>query len=123
MPRDVGVRVVELTSARFPDGSATVTLEQADELNRVVTVMNLLPNITALVIGHADQRGNEVSNYVLSKQRADAVVAYMVSQGIDPARLSSRAVGENDLLTLNDDAAALALNKRTEFVLTGLLNA
>ena len=55
--------------------------------------------------------------------RADAVVAYMVSQGIDPARLSSRAVGENDLLTLNDDAAALALNKRTEFVLTGLLNA
>jgi OOP family OmpA-OmpF porin len=121
VPRDVGVRVVELTSARFPDGSATVTLEQAAELNRVVNVMNLLPNITALVIGHADQRGSEVSNYVLSKQRADAVVAYMVSQGVDPARLSSRAVGENDLLTLNDDAAALALNKRTEFVLTGLL--
>ena len=46
---------------------------------------------------------------------------YMVSQGIDPARLASRAVGENDLLTLNDDAAALALNKRTEFVLFGLL--
>jgi OOP family OmpA-OmpF porin len=121
VPLDVGVRVVELTSSRFPDGSATVSLEQAAELNRVVNVMNLLPNITALVIGHADQRGTEVSNYVLSKQRADAVVAYMVSQGIDPARLSSRAVGENDLLTLNDDAAALALNKRTEFVLTGLL--
>ena len=121
VPLDVGVRVVELTSARFPDGSATVTLEQAAELNRVVNVMNLLPNITALVIGHADQRGSEVSNYVLSKQRADAVVQYMVSQGVDPARLSSRAVGENDLLTLNDDAAALALNKRTEFVLTGLL--
>jgi outer membrane protein OmpA-like peptidoglycan-associated protein len=123
VPRDVGVRVVELTSARFPDGSATVTLEQAAELNRVVNVMSVLPNITALVIGHADQRGSEVANYVLSKQRADAVVAYMVSQGVDPARLSSRAVGENDLLTLNDDAAALALNKRTEFVLTGLLNA
>ena len=121
VPRDVGARVVELTSTRFPDGSATVTLPQAAELNRVVNVMNLLPNISALVIGHADQRGSEVSNYVLSKQRADAVVAYMVSQGIDPARLSSRAVGENDLLTLGDDAAALALNKRTEFVLFGLL--
>ncbi len=121
VPLDVGVRVVELTSSRFPDGSATVSLEQAGELNRVVNVMNALPNITALVIGHADQRGTEVSNYVLSKQRADAVVAYMVSQGVDPARLASRAVGENDLLTLNDDAAALALNKRTEFVLTGLL--
>ena len=121
VPRDVGARVVELTSARFADGSATVTLEQMAELNRVVNVMNLLPNITALVIGHADQRGSEVSNYVLSSQRATAVVNYMVSQGIDPARLASRAVGENDLLTLNDDAAALALNKRTEFVLYGLL--
>jgi OOP family OmpA-OmpF porin len=121
VPRDVGVRVVELTSARFPDGSATVGLEHAAELNRVVTVMNALPNISATVIGHADQRGSEVSNYVLSSQRAAAVVQYMVSQGVDPSRLSSRAVGENDLLTLNDDAAALALNKRTEFVLVGLL--
>ena len=85
--------------------------------------MNALPNISGTVIGHADQRGNEVSNYVLSSQRADAVVNYIVAQGIDPARLASRAVGENDLLTLNDDAAALALNKRTEFVLYGLLNA
>ena len=88
VPRDVGARVVELTSARFPDGSATVSLEQAAELNRVVNVMNLLPNISALVIGHADQRGSEVANYVLSSQRAQAVVNYMVSQGIDPARLS-----------------------------------
>jgi OOP family OmpA-OmpF porin len=121
VPMDVGVRVVELTSSRFPDGKAEVTLEQAAELNRVVTVMNLLPNITAEIIGHADQRGSEVSNYVLSRQRADATVQYLVSQGIDPARLRSRAVGESDLLTLNDDAAALALNKRTEIVLTGLL--
>jgi OOP family OmpA-OmpF porin len=121
VPMDVGARVVELTSARFPDGSATVTLDQAAELNRVATVMNAFPNVTALVIGHADQRGSDVSNYVLSAQRASAVVQYMVSQGIDPARLSSRAVGENDLLTLHDDAAALALNKRTEFVLFGLL--
>ena len=121
VPRDVGARVVELTSARFPDGSATVTPEQAEELNRVANVMNLLPNVTAMVIGHADQRGNGVSNYVLSSQRAAAVVQYLVSQGVDPARLSSRAVGESDLLTLNNDAAALALNKRTEFVLTGLL--
>jgi OmpA-OmpF porin, OOP family len=120
-PVDIGVRIVELTSARFPDGSAEVSLEQAAELNRVVNVMNALPKVTALVIGHADQRGSEASNYVLSRQRADAVVNYMVSQGIDPARLSSRAVGENDLLSLNDDQTAFQLNKRTEFVLFGLL--
>ncbi|MET0579198.1 MAG: OmpA family protein [Ilumatobacteraceae bacterium] len=121
VPRSIGVRVVELTSARFPEGSAEVTLEQAAEINRLAAILNQLPNLTALVIGHADQRGQEATNYVVSEQRADAVVNYLVSQGIAPSRLSSRAVGESDLLTLDNEPAALALNRRTEFVLYGLL--
>jgi OOP family OmpA-OmpF porin len=121
MPKSVGVRVVELTSTRFPDGSSEVLPEHAAELDRVVAAMTALPNTTAIVIGHADQRGSEVSNYVLSVQRAQAVVDYMASKGIDPNRLASKAVGEQDLLDLHDDAAAFALNKRTEFVLFGLL--
>ena len=121
VPRTIGVRVVELTSARFPEGSAEVTLEQAAEINRLANILNQLPNLTALVIGHADQRGDETTNYVVSEQRADAIVDYLVSQGIAPSRLSSRAVGEDDLLTLDNEPAALALNRRTEFVLYGLL--
>ena len=121
VPRSVGVRVVELTSARFPEGSAEVLPAHALELDRVVSIMNALPKITALVIGHADQRGDEATNYALSEQRADSVVNYVASKGIAPSRLSSRAVGEADLLTLNNDDAALALNRRTEFVFYGLL--
>ena len=121
VPRNVGVRVVELTSARFPTGSAEVLPAQAAELDRVVSIMNALPNITALVIGHSDQRGGEEANYELSAERADSVVNYLASKGVDPARLSSRAVGEEDLLTLNNDDAALALNRRTEFTFYGLL--
>jgi outer membrane protein OmpA-like peptidoglycan-associated protein len=121
VPRSVGVRVVELTSARFSDGSAEILPEHAAELDRVVAAMTALPNTTAIVIGHADQRGNEVSNYVLSAKRAQAVVDYMASKGIDPVRLASKAVGEQDLIDLHDDAAAFALNRRTEFVLFGLL--
>ena len=85
--------------------------------------MNALPNVTALVIGHADQIGSDAQNFKISADRAAAVVNYMVSKGVSPSRLASRAVGENDLLTLNDDAASLALNRRTEFVLYGLLGA
>jgi OOP family OmpA-OmpF porin len=121
VPLSLGVRVVELTSVRFPDGSAEVMPEHAAELDRVVNIMNGLPNVTALVIGHADQRGDEVANYVISSARADAVTGYLASRGIAPSRLSSRAVGEADLLSLNNDAAALALNRRTEFVFFGLL--
>ena len=122
VPRSVGVRVVELTSARFPEGSAEMLPPHALELDRAVGIMNALPNITALVIGHADQRGDELANYALSEQRAErGRGTTWPGSGIAPSRLSSRAVGEADLLTLNNDAAALALNRRTEFVFYGLL--
>jgi outer membrane protein OmpA-like peptidoglycan-associated protein len=121
VPRNVGVRVVELTSARFPAGSAEVMPAHGQELDRVVSIMKALPHITALVIGHSDQRGDEQTNFELSASRAASVLDYLASQGVDPSRLSSRAVGEADLLTLNNDDAALALNRRTEFVFYGLL--
>lgn len=121
VPRTVPVRVIELTSARFPEASAEILPDHARELDRVVTIMNALPKISVLVVGHADQRGDDLGNLAISEQRAAAVVSYLVAHGIDVSRVASRAVGEADLLSLNNDAAALALNRRTEFVFTGLL--
>ncbi|MGH9272421.1 MAG: OmpA family protein, partial [Ilumatobacteraceae bacterium] len=121
VPLGVGVRVIELTSTRFPEGSAEILLPHAAELNRVKTVMDLLPNVSVLIVGHADQRGDDAVNFAISDARARAVFDYLVSQGVTPSRLSSRAVGEADLLSINDDAASLALNRRTEFIFYGLL--
>jgi hypothetical protein len=45
----------------------------------------------------------------------------LISRGIEGSRLSARSVGEADLLTVDDDEASLALNRRTEFILYGLL--
>ncbi len=121
VPLSIGTRVIEMNSPRFPAGSADVTPEHAAQLDRVAGVMNLLPNVTVTVIGHADQVGDEIANYILSEARAVSVVRYLVSQGIAPARLSARAVGEQDLLAEDESEASLALNRRTEFVFYGLL--
>jgi outer membrane protein OmpA-like peptidoglycan-associated protein len=121
VPLNIGTRVIEMNSPRFPPGSSDVTFEHAEQLNRVAGVMNLLQNVTATVVGHADQVGDEAANYALSEARAVSVVRYLVSQGVDPSRLSSRAVGEQDLLSEDESAAALALNRRTEFIFYGLL--
>jgi len=121
VPISVGVQVIELTSSRFPPGSSEVLLPHAAELNRVATVMRVLPNVTVIVVGHADQIGDAGSNLALSRERAVAVVDYLIGQGVDGARLAARAVGEADLLSFNDDAIALALNRRTEFIFYGLL--
>jgi OOP family OmpA-OmpF porin len=121
VPINVGVRVLELTSTRFPEGSADILPDHALEFDRVADILNALPNVSVLVVGHSDQRGSEAANYELSEERAQAVVAYLVGKGIDASRLASRAVGESDLLSIDDDDAALALNRRTEFVFYGLL--
>lgn len=121
VPLNIGTRVIEMNSPRFPAGSADVTPEHAAQLDRVAGVMNLLPNVTVTVIGHADQVGDEVDNYLLSEARAVSVVRYLVSQGVAPSRLSARAVGELDLLAEDESEASLALNRRTEFVFYGLL--
>jgi outer membrane protein OmpA-like peptidoglycan-associated protein len=120
-PADVGVRVVELTSARFPAGSVDILPQHAAELNRVVNVMKSLPNVTVLVIGHADQRGTSDKNFAISLARAQAVVDYFVAHGVDADRLSSKAVGADEPLTQGTSGAAYALNRRTEFVFYGML--
>ena len=71
VPRNVGVRVVELTSTRFPEGSAEVLPAHAAELDRIVNVMNALPQhhgarSSATPISVA----SELANYVISEQRA-----------------------------------------------------
>jgi outer membrane protein OmpA-like peptidoglycan-associated protein len=94
--------------------------DRAPQLDRVVDVLNASPHLTLAVVGHTDQRGADESNLTLSRRRAEAVVSYIVTGGIDGGRLSAWGRGEADLLSLDDDAASLALNRRLEFVFLGL---
>ncbi|MGB3736705.1 MAG: OmpA family protein [Ilumatobacter sp.] len=121
VPIGVGVRMIEANSPQFDEGLPTISLEYIAQLDRIASLMSSLPTITVEVIGHTDQTVDDDSNLDLSTERARLAADYIESQGIDPARLSSRGAGSDDLLTLNNDEAALALNRRTEFVVSGLL--
>ena len=115
VPSSVGVRMIELTSARFPEGSAEILPDHALELDRVVATMRALPNISVVVLGHADE---DITKYALSNERARAVVNYLLYLGISPTRVSARA-GDADLVDLGVEDAALALRGRTEFIFVG----
>ncbi len=64
------------------------------------------------IAGHTDASGPEALNMVLSQARADAVKAYMVSQGIDGARLTTKGYGSQDLAVPNSPRDAA--NRRVE---------
>ena len=116
-----GVRLVELNSSNFIDDSDEITPEQAQQLDRVAVAMETFPDVTVHVVGNTDLRGDETRSFVVSQRRAEAVVDYLVSQGIDPARLTTQPAGESNPLSTELTAEADAINRRTEFVFFGLL--
>lgn len=66
--------------------------------------------------GHCDARGSIEYNIALGERRANAVKAYMVSQGVPAARLSTISYGKDKPLVQGDDESAYSKNRRANFM-------
>ena len=66
--------------------------------------------------GHTDSTGTKALNQTLSQQRADAVVAWLVKNGIAAARLTAAGLGDTRLIADNATEDGRARNRRVEFV-------
>jgi outer membrane protein OmpA-like peptidoglycan-associated protein len=87
-------------------------------LDAVRDVLVANPKITIQVQGHTDNVGQAAYNLKLSQQRADSVRAYLVSHGIEPARLVSKGFGMDQPLVPNNTEGNRALNRRVQFIRT-----
>ena len=70
-------------------------------------------------IGPDLQRQGVTSNQVLSQKRADAVMQYLISQGLNPNFVAARGLGDADPVASNDTAQGRARNRRVELTLAG----
>jgi chemotaxis protein MotB len=68
-------------------------------------------------IGAALRRQGVTSNDELSQKRADAVMQFLISQGVDPTLVSAHGYGEADPVASNDTAPGRAKNRRVELSL------
>lgn len=66
------------------------------------------------ISGHTDNVGDDQKNLILSKKRAEAVKAFMVSQGIDGTRLNTLYFGETLPIATNDTPEGRQKNRRVE---------
>jgi outer membrane protein OmpA-like peptidoglycan-associated protein len=69
--------------------------------------------------GYTDSVGGDALNMTLSENRANAVKAYLVSQGIDPNLMTSTGYGMSNPVADNSTAAGRQQNRRVVIIISG----
>lgn len=113
--RLIGKRIEFDGKVMFDTGSATLLAESNGLLDEMAAVLTENPSVTLVEVqGHTDARGSRDDNVTLSQDRAASVVAYLVSKGVDAARLKARGLGPDVPVVEGDTEEAWTANRRVE---------
>ncbi len=86
-------------------------------LDQVVIIMNRYPTLSLEIAAHTDNMGSFEYNMTLSQRRAQSMVDYLVSQGIEAERLLGKGYGESRPIASNSSEEGKMLNRRVEFII------
>lgn len=103
-----------LESVDFLTGKSMLDLASRKALDELVADLNTFPNFIVRIEAHTDNRGSARANLALSKDRALAVVRYLVVNGVDGRRLQPFGFGEARPRVSNDTEAGRQQNRRIE---------
>ncbi|MEI8137556.1 MAG: OmpA family protein, partial [Bacteroidota bacterium] len=89
-------------------------------MDKIITVLNSNPKLIIEVSSHTDSRSSDAFNLALSKKRAQFVIDYMATKGVNKLRLKAIGYGETKLLNKCANNIECAddehkINRRTEF--------
>lgn len=99
----------------FEFDQAYLKKESLNILDGMIKAMKMNRGLKLEVRGHTDSVGERRYNMKLSERRSDAVVEYMVKNGISPERLKSAGLGPDRPIADNKTAEGRKKNRRTEF--------
>ena len=108
----------QLEPIQFDSGSATIRPESTATLDRAAELLLANEDATVRIDGHTDDQGDAGFNQTLSEQRAEAVLQFLVGQGVAAERLTSQGFGEDDPIGDNATDEGRQQNRRIEFTLT-----
>ncbi|WP_343748690.1 OmpA family protein [Fluviicola sp.] len=105
---------VALKNVFFDLGKASLRPESYVELNKLRDFLKANPMIKIEIGGHTDTRGDDADNLKLSDARAKSVKDYLIQQGIEASRLSSKGYGETMPIFSDEVIAKMATDKEKE---------
>jgi outer membrane protein OmpA-like peptidoglycan-associated protein len=100
----------------FATGSDVLEAASTPTLAAIGAMMAAHPELRLTIEGHTDNAGDAAANQALSERRAQAVRAYLVSHGVDAARLTAVGAGATRPAASNDTPEGRQQNRRVELV-------
>lgn len=107
---------VALHGILFDSAKATIKPESQGLLDEVAKLWKENSSLQLIIEGHTDNVGQKAANLELSKRRAAAVQAALVSRGIAAERLTTQGYGDTKPVADNATEEGRAKNRRVELV-------
>lgn len=121
-----GIKKLKTEMIHFDFDKYSIRRDAAEELDKLVAVMQEYPNMVIKIESHTDSRGKRVYNRYLSDSRAKSTRDYIIKKGIAPERIqSATGYGEDRLMNECDGSVACTerkhfLNRRSEFIIVNM---
>ncbi|MCD6046809.1 MAG: OmpA family protein [Gammaproteobacteria bacterium] len=116
MPKGDTLRIILPTDKFFKTNLVTLKDNKKVVLANIAQLLKGYGNASVKVMGYTDTIGNQEDNKNLSFGRAQAVLAYLWSQGLDAEHLYSVGLGGKQLVADPNDVLANAANRRIEIL-------
>ena len=107
----------EYGSGTFEFDSCNLTESVTERLDNLTNFLNEYPASRVAITGYTDSSGPAAYNLKLSEMRAEAVKDYLISAGIEEARLTTSGLGENNPVADNSTHEGREKNRRVEVVI------
>lgn len=123
-PIEVGTdlaKVLNISIIYFDLDKWNIRKDAAEDLEKIIAVMNQYPSMTIDIRSHTDSRQSHKYNEQLSDRRAKSTLEFMVKNGINISRLTAKGYGETQLVNnCSDDVPCSETehqkNRRSEFI-------
>ncbi|MCC1498160.1 OmpA family protein, partial [Alcanivorax sp. 1008] len=107
---------MDFSNIKFENNSSSIKEGAKQYLDSVVLFLMKNPEVNLSIEAHSDAVGDDAYNLMLSEQRAQSVVKYLVNKGVSESRLASQGHGESKPIATNQTPEGREKNRRVEFI-------
>jgi outer membrane protein OmpA-like peptidoglycan-associated protein len=111
--------IVNMSDVLFDFNKYTLKSDAEVKLAKISGILLTYPNLKVQVEGYTDSVGSDEYNLKLSQERATAVQAFLIEQGVQPGNITSQGYGKADPVADNSTNSGRTQNRRVAMVVSG----